>query len=45
MQNHAIFAAALQFAYKSKFGPLMANVHWNSKQNRVGFYIGVGYDF
>ena len=45
MSKHADFAAGIQFAYKSKFGPLMANVHWNSSNNNVGVYIGVGYDF
>ena len=40
-----IFAAAFQFGYKSKFGPLMANIHWNSLNNKVGFYVGAGYNF
>ena len=40
-----IGAAGIQFGYKSKFGPIFANVHWNSLNNRVGFYIGAGYDF
>lgn len=40
-----IGAAGIQFGYKSKFGPLVANVHWNSLTNKVGFYIGAGYDF
>ena len=43
--KHADFAAGVQFAYKSKFGPMMANIHWNSSNNNVGVYIGVGYDF
>lgn len=41
----AVFAAGLQFGYKSKFGPLMANLHWNSSFNKVGFYFSIGYDF
>ena len=41
----AVFAAALQLAYKSKIGPLMANVHWNSFNNKIGFYLSAGYDF
>ena len=45
MSKHAKFAAGIQFAYKSKFGPLMANLHWNSSNNRIGAYLGVGYDF
>jgi NTE family protein len=43
--NHPVYAAALQFGYNSKFGPLMANLHWNSRFHRVGFYLGFGYDF
>lgn len=45
MGKHANYAAGIQFAYKSKFGPLVANVHWNSSNNNVGIYLGVGYDF
>jgi hypothetical protein len=41
----AVYAAGIQFAYKTKFGPMMANVHWNSSTNRVGVYLGVGFDF
>ena len=43
--RHPIYAAALQFGYKSKFGPLMANVHWNSFHNKFGVYLSAGYDF
>lgn len=46
MSEHAIYAAGLKLAYKTKFGPLQANVHWNSKNmKKVGFYVGAGYDF
>ncbi|MBR3559539.1 MAG: patatin-like phospholipase family protein [Bacteroidales bacterium] len=46
MSEHAIYAAGLKVAYKSKIGPIQANAHWNSKnKKRVGFYVGVGYDF
>ena len=44
-KNHPVYAAALQFGYNSRFGPLMANLHWNSRFQRVGFYFGFGYDF
>ena len=44
-KKHAIYAAALQFGYKSKFGPIMANVHWNSFNNKFGVYLSAGYDF
>ena len=43
--QHAVLAAGLQFGYNSKFGPLLANLHWNSMFNKVGFYISAGYDF
>ena len=43
--QHAVYAAGLQFSYKSKFGPLLANLHWNSVFNKVGFYVSAGYDF
>ena len=43
--QHAVFAAGLQFGYNSKFGPLLANLHWNSVFNKVGFYVSAGYDF
>lgn len=44
-EQNAIFAAAIQFGYKTKFGPLMANVHWNSLNNKIGVYFGAGYNF
>ena len=43
--HHAVFAAGLQFGYNSKFGPLLANLHWNSNFNKVGFFVSAGYDF
>jgi len=46
MSEHAILSAGLKVAYKTKFGPVQANIHWNSKNyNKVGFYVGAGYDF
>ena len=41
----AVYAAGVQFSYKTKFGPLTANVHWNSFNKRVGVYLGAGFDF
>ena len=43
--NKPVYAAGLQFGYNSRFGPLMANLHWNSRFHRVGFYFSMGYDF
>ena len=46
MNKNAIYAAGLKVFYKTKFGPLQANVHWNSKDmKKVGFYVSAGYDF
>ena len=45
MSPHPVYAAALQYGYKSKFGPLRANVHWSSAFNKFGFFISAGYDF
>ena len=46
MSEHAIYAAGLKVAYKSKIGPLQANVHWNSKnKKKIGFYVSAGFDF
>lgn len=46
LRQHPIYAAGLQVGYLTKFGPLTANVHWNSSEkNRVGFYLSAGYDF
>lgn len=44
MSPHAIYAVGAKVAYKSKFGPLMANVHWNNN-TKFGAYISAGYDF
>lgn len=45
MSTHAIYAAGLQVGYKSKFGPILGNIHWNSGTKKVGLYISAGYDF
>ena len=44
-RQHAVCATGVQFGYNSKFGPLMAKLHWNSSFNKVGFYVSAGYDF
>lgn len=45
-EHNFVYAAALQFGYKSKIGPILANIHWNSfNTKKVGIYLGVGYDF
>jgi len=41
-----VVGAGLQVGYLSKFGPLTANIHWNStEKSKVGFYLSAGYDF
>jgi len=45
LNGSTVYAAAIQAAYKTKFGPIKANVHWESENRRVGFYLGAGYDF
>ena len=45
MSPHAIYTAGVQVGFKSKLGPLMFNVHWNSGTNRVGAYLSAGYNF
>jgi hypothetical protein len=41
-----VVSAGLQVGYLSKFGPLTANLHWNTTEmNKVGFYLSAGYDF
>lgn len=45
MNPHAIYAAGVQFAYKTKFGPILANIHWCSNKNKIGAHISAGFDF
>ena len=46
LRQKPVYAAGLQVGYLSKFGPLTANLHWNStEKNKVGFYLSAGYDF
>lgn len=45
MNPHAIYAAGVQFAYKTKFGPITANIHWCSNKNKFGAHISAGFDF
>lgn len=41
-----VVGAGIQAGYLSKFGPITANIHWNSSEkNKVGFYLSAGYDF
>jgi len=51
-ENIPTFAAALQFGYNAKYGPIMANFHWRTNRefdnvfvNKFGFYLSAGYNF
>ena len=39
------FGAGVEYSYDSIFGPMTANIHWSSLTKRIGFYIGLGYNF
>jgi outer membrane translocation and assembly module TamA len=46
LRQPPIYAGGLQVGYLTKFGPLTANIHWNSSEKqKVGFYLSAGYDF
>lgn len=40
-----IFGAGVEYAFDTVLGPLMADIHWSSLTQKVGFYIGFGYYF
>lgn len=45
-QKDALFAgAALQYAYYFPFGPIKADMHWSTVNQKFGVYLSVGYDF
>ena len=43
--NPIVLGACLEAAYNTIAGPLKMDVRWNSFNNKVGVYIGFGYDF
>jgi len=43
--NPGWFGAGIEYAYDAFFGPIKADLHWSNITNKVGFYIGVGYNF
>ena len=45
LDEKAIYAARLGYAYNSFVGPLGFNVFWSSYTKKVGFYINLGYSF
>lgn len=44
-EEHAVYAAALQYSVKTPLGPISSNIHWNSDTHRVGVYLSAGFDF
>ena len=43
--SETYYGFALEYAYNSFVGPIRANVHWSDIQKRLGFYVGIGFDF
>ncbi len=39
------FGAAIEYSYNAFFGPITTNLHWSSLTERLGFYLGIGYNF
>ncbi|MDE7127488.1 MAG: patatin-like phospholipase family protein [Bacteroidales bacterium] len=39
------FGAGVEYAYDAFFGPVKVDLHWSNITNKVGFYIGIGYNF
>lgn len=43
--GRSLFGAALGYGYNSFFGPIKANLTWNSLTGSPGFYLSLGYEF
>lgn len=39
------FGTGIEYDYDAFFGPVKADIHWSNITGKVGFYIGVGYNF
>lgn len=39
------FGAGVEYAYDAFFGPVRADIHWSNLNRKVGFYVGIGYNF
>ncbi|MCM1501375.1 MAG: patatin-like phospholipase family protein [Bacteroidales bacterium] len=39
------FGGGVEYAYNAFFGPVKADIHWSNITHKVGFYIGIGYNF
>lgn len=43
--GHGYWGAGIKYAYDSPLGPISANFHWSDYNNKVGFYVNLGYYF
>lgn len=43
--GRSLFGAALGYGYNSFFGPIKANLTWDSLTGSPGFYLSLGYEF
>lgn len=39
------FGCGLEYAYNTIIGPIGGNIHWSNINNKVGFYLSIGFDF
>ena len=39
------WGAGIKYAYQTPLGPISANCHWSDYNNKVGFYLNLGYYF
>lgn len=44
-ETRGTIGAGIMYSYDSIVGPLNVDIHWSSKNDKVGFYIGLGFDF
>ncbi|MBE6229193.1 MAG: patatin [Bacteroidales bacterium] len=43
--GHGYWGAGIKYAYQTPLGPISANCHWSDYNNKVGFYLNLGYYF
>ncbi len=45
LKGRDLFGAGIEYSYNTFFGPITGNINWSNYTGKVGFYIGVGYNF
>lgn len=45
LQGQNTYGAAIEYSYNTFFGPITTNLHWSSLTEKLGFYLGIGYNF